>query len=108
MLASLLTDPDDAPDLERLLAEAGPALRPGQLLMHRARLAALEDHFDDALALALKAVQTDAEDSDALGYASIWSVREPAATHTPWSSTKDSGAPTLNRCSPITLRYRWR
>lgn len=80
MLASLLTEPDDVPGLERLLAEAGHALRPGQLLVHRARLAVLEGRFDDAVALALEAVQTDTEDPDALGYA-VYLVGEGAGRY---------------------------
>jgi tetratricopeptide (TPR) repeat protein len=69
MLASLLGDPGDGPELARLLREAGHTLTSEQRLVQESRLAVLENQVEEAVSLAMQAVDTAGDDPEVMGYA---------------------------------------
>jgi tetratricopeptide (TPR) repeat protein len=69
MLASLITEAQDAGELQRLLVSAGHVLADGELLGQQARLAVLEDRMLDAVALARQSVAAAPNNPDLLAYA---------------------------------------
>lgn len=69
MLAAVLGEPSDVPELTRLLREAGHALSVSQRAVQESRLDALQERIPDAVGHALLAVAADADNAGVLGHA---------------------------------------
>jgi len=94
MLGSLLGDPGDGPELQRLLNEAGDVFSPHLLLMQQARLAVLEDRLDDAANLATQAANLAPSDHEVTSHA-VYIVGETVGEY---ARAADLGL----RCQPPT------
>jgi tetratricopeptide (TPR) repeat protein len=69
MLAGLYREPEDLPEMRRLIREAGAALGPARTLVQRARVAVLENDLPEAISLALEAVEAAPTDPYPAGFA---------------------------------------